>query len=600
MSVKTVAQLKVLTDQVIKTNGNEEITATLDNALRKHVLDSYLNLATGGLAVQTESGYSSAITPSSDYAFATKKYVDDNSGLTNTLASGKIFVGNVSNVATAQTPSGVVSMSNTGVFSFPNERIRTDGGSVATTGNIQMGNALGLEWAGSASITANSGQLVLTGGTGYFNISSSSLYFYTGSAFGSLLDTNNLTADHYNQMPDRDGILATLDDIPSLTGYLSNTLASGSIFVGSAGNVATAATLSLSGSAGSFELSNAGVLTMPDAAAGTRGLLNSTDWNTFNGKQAALSGTGFVKISGTTISYDNSTYLTGNQTITLSGDISGSGSTAITTAIGAGKVTNTMLAGSIAYSKLSLTGSIVNADITNGTIDLTTKVTGILPGTNGGTGVNNSTRTMTYAGNVAFTGAFNATFAVPLTATWTLPTPASGTASTLAALNTAQTFTSLQTFTASVQASTLQILDNDGVTWKTAAASTINNTLIFGTGFTGMRISKNTTPTADNTIDLGSSALRWKNTYGNNYFGSSYSLMDTTDKVAMEVFTANELRVGNGFSGGTKIMTKFGFGVTPAAQATGGAATATIAYTATEQGMLQKAYDALRTFGFLS
>ena len=29
-----------------------------------------------------------------------------------------------------------------------------------------------------------------------------------------------------------------------------------------------------------------------------------------NGKQAALSGTGFVKISGTTISYDNSTYLT--------------------------------------------------------------------------------------------------------------------------------------------------------------------------------------------------------------------------------------------------------------------------------------------------
>jgi hypothetical protein len=36
--------------------------------------------------------------------------------------------------------------------------------------------------------------------------------------------------------------------------------------------------------------------------------LSSTDWATFNNKQAALSGTGFVKISGTTISYDNSTY----------------------------------------------------------------------------------------------------------------------------------------------------------------------------------------------------------------------------------------------------------------------------------------------------
>lgn len=76
------------------------------------------------------------------------------------------------------------------------------------------------------------------------------------------------------------------------------------------------------------------------------------------GAQAQLNGTGFVKASGTTISYDNSTYLTGNQTITLSGDVSGSGTTAITTTIGALKVTNAMLAGSI---------------------DLTTKVTGLLP-----------------------------------------------------------------------------------------------------------------------------------------------------------------------------------------------------------------------------
>lgn len=86
------------------------------------------------------------------------------------------------------------------------------------------------------------------------------------------------------------------------------------------------------------------------------------------GGQAQLNGTGFVKISGTTISYDNSTYLTENQNITLSGDISGSGTTAITTTIGAGKVTNDMLAGSIAYSKLSLTGSIVNADLVNSSI----------------------------------------------------------------------------------------------------------------------------------------------------------------------------------------------------------------------------------------
>jgi hypothetical protein len=111
--------------------------------------------------------------------------------------------------------------------------------------------------------------------------------------------------------------------------------------------------------------SSTGVLNINKASTTVSGWLSYDDFNTFNNKQAALSGTGFVKISGTTISYDNSTYLTGNQTITLNGDVSGSGTTAITTTIGALKVTNAMLAGSI---------------------DLTSKVTGILPIANGGTG----------------------------------------------------------------------------------------------------------------------------------------------------------------------------------------------------------------------
>lgn len=51
-------------------------------------------------------------------------------------------------------------------------------------------------------------------------------------------------------------------------------------------------------------------VSIPAATTSVNGYLTSTDWTTFNAKQAALSGTGFVKISGTTISYDNSTYLT--------------------------------------------------------------------------------------------------------------------------------------------------------------------------------------------------------------------------------------------------------------------------------------------------
>lgn len=60
--------------------------------------------------------------------------------------------------------------------------------------------------------------------------------------------------------------------------------------------------------------------------------------------------------------------------------------------------------------------------------------------------------------------------------------------------------------------------------------------------------------------------------------------------------------------GAATVMGKFasgaarvGFlGATPAVQQTGGAATAGAAYTATEQAMLQAAYDCLRTFGLLT
>jgi len=68
---------------------------------------------------------------------------------------------------------------------------------------------------------------------------------------------------------------------------------------------------------------------------------------------------------------------------------------------------------------------------------------------------------------------------------------------------------------------------------------------------------------------------------------------------------ADGINVILGTSTGTKIGTATGqklgfFNATPVVQQTGGAATAAGTYGATEQGMLQKAYDALRTFGFLS
>jgi len=68
---------------------------------------------------------------------------------------------------------------------------------------------------------------------------------------------------------------------------------------------------------------SSGVVSISQAGGAANGYLSSTDWNTFNNKQAALNGTGFVKISGTTISYDNNTYLTTISGIAAGGELSG-------------------------------------------------------------------------------------------------------------------------------------------------------------------------------------------------------------------------------------------------------------------------------------
>lgn len=83
---------------------------------------------------------------------------------------------------------------------------------------------------------------------------------------------------------------------------------------------------------------------------------------------SALTSNGFVKTGGGTglLSIDTNTYLTGNQTITLSGDVSGVGATAIITTIGTGRVTNTMLAGSISEDKLIGTDIFRLGTITTG------------------------------------------------------------------------------------------------------------------------------------------------------------------------------------------------------------------------------------------
>jgi hypothetical protein len=55
-------------------------------------------------------------------------------------------------------------------------------------------------------------------------------------------------------------------------------------------------------------ITSTGAIGINPSNSSSDGYLSSTDWNTFNGKQTQLNGTGFVKSSGTSISYDNTSY----------------------------------------------------------------------------------------------------------------------------------------------------------------------------------------------------------------------------------------------------------------------------------------------------
>jgi len=114
---------------------------------------------------------------------------------------------------------------------------------------------------------------------------------------------------------------------------------------------------------------NAGYLTSLAGAASSTLLGDS---NTFSGLDTFTNGSS--NFAGTWQGFAPSHFLTGNQTVTLSGDISGSGATAITTTIGSNKVTLPDIAQVAAHSLLvNNTGSTGNvAAVATSSLGLTT------------------------------------------------------------------------------------------------------------------------------------------------------------------------------------------------------------------------------------
>ncbi|MBS0328211.1 MAG: hypothetical protein JSR30_00030 [Proteobacteria bacterium] len=92
-------------------------------------------------------------------------------------------------------------------------------------------------------------------------------------------------------------------------------------------------------------VSNTGTPTSGQVATWTSAtVIQGVGVTTLSDSMLGLSGNGFVKRTGTnTYTNDTSTYLTGNQTITLTGDATGSGATSISTTVG--KINGVALSG---------------------------------------------------------------------------------------------------------------------------------------------------------------------------------------------------------------------------------------------------------------
>lgn len=133
---------------------------------------------------------------------------------------------------------------------------------------------------------------------------------------------------------------------------------------------------SLSGTAPISYNSGTGAISISQSGSGSNGFLSSTDWNTFNNKQAALSGTGIVLSTGGTISYvtNNSGNWntafndsivsasfsgTTTKTLTLTQQDGGTITASFTDANSGGTVTS--VSGTGGYGGLTLSGTVTSS-----------------------------------------------------------------------------------------------------------------------------------------------------------------------------------------------------------------------------------------------
>lgn len=191
-------------------------------------------------------------------------------------------------------------------------------------------------------------------GTDQLDLEGGSLVFTLGTSINEISIDGTLGDNSDDAVPTEKAVKTYVDnqiaggtlDIAGDTGTGTVDLATETFaIVGTSNEIETAA----GGSGGSVLTiglpSVVQVVTSIEAPTITDGTASLNAGSLTSVKLGSLTSNGFVKTSGSdgTLSVDTNTYLTANQSITLSGDVSGTGTTAITTTIGADKVKDSMI-----------------------------------------------------------------------------------------------------------------------------------------------------------------------------------------------------------------------------------------------------------------
>lgn len=508
MSKRSIAQLKTLTDQVIKTNNSEQITAAKDNPLRKDFIDSFLNLVDGGLLLENEAGYKDFFRPTSPGSFATVDMIGD------------------------------VDLS---------QYIRLDGTSDATTDFLKIGNFKGIQFEDGIDYAA----VALSNSIGVQLNTSNSIEFRSDLGYYKFRNTTNkfgtfdfsaLTDDRVIVWQDKDYTgVADLSDIElyflGVYTSLSNlqaahpTATSGeyAIVDSGAGSSAiqyiwdtdegwvrgdgTGGVLSFNGRIGTvmpqigdYSFSQiSGTLNLATQVTGSladANISSASNWNAaYTNRITSLTTTGS---SGSASLASN---ILNIPTYTLSGlggigltSLSGTGGVSYNNTTGA--ISFNLATGNTWTAKQTAPAWIANGTGGAGYIQVANQSS--MPAAVSGNLIissDNLNRLTLIRRNIANSADITRTLSFPdASYIWTYPTPASGTTSTLASLETAQTFTQTNRFP-TIEATTLSIMDFADGTWKNALTSDATTMLRLGAGWAGVNVTPATTFSLNVTVN---------------------------------------------------------------------------------------------------